>query len=393
MSSRFNSLVAEASKNAKNTMDSFMIGTFVLNFVVSFSMKKLLQSMRVLQLISFMVFLKINFTPISKFFMEQLHAFVTFKVVPPEFMLLILAKLGVKNQREETTAFQSSTRRLLEEEPEAASPPVERSMLEDLNLIIVGVVGFGVLMIIGGVAILCFRNRPHLHKKLKHKLLVIFFNALHQTMTNASLPIIINAMYQIQANVAFGKSTFASFAPILIITVFGVYPLVVSKLMPQYLKKLESDQLFAACHLSSLSNLSPQKLAFLIPIHLRRLLYCSVLVFLISTPGLQIVSVTLISEAMILLLAMQPFEEREVGRHEVLSEVVIIVFAYHVILVSDMVPASEQDLKHAVGISMICFLTLVMVFFIFRIVRPFARICRLKIKRQLKIMNHKRQSK
>lgn len=51
-------------------MNSFMIGSFLLNFLISFSMKKLLQAIRVLQLMAFMVFLNINFNPISHFFLN-----------------------------------------------------------------------------------------------------------------------------------------------------------------------------------------------------------------------------------------------------------------------------------------------------------------------------------
>ena len=114
MSSKFNQILASSSTSAKTSLNTFILGTFVLNFVISFSMKKLLQSMRVLQLIAFMVYIQINFTPISKFFMQQLHSFVTFKVVPPELMQLMLTKIGINQQgtTDEASSEKSATRRL-----------------------------------------------------------------------------------------------------------------------------------------------------------------------------------------------------------------------------------------------------------------------------------------
>ena len=63
-----NQLIAGAGSSIKSSMNSFMLGSFTLNFVISFSMKKLLTAIRVLQMVAFMVFLRVGFSPISMLF-------------------------------------------------------------------------------------------------------------------------------------------------------------------------------------------------------------------------------------------------------------------------------------------------------------------------------------
>ena len=162
---------------------------------------------------------------------------------------------------------------------------------------------------------------------------------------------------------------------------FVFYPFVVNWRMPRLKKKLESDQVFADCHRSSLNSLKFEQLPFVIPIHLRKILYCAVLVFLAALPGIQIIIVVGLSEMMMILLAAQPFEERDLGRQEVANEVIILVFVYHVILISDFVPQSQQEFKHFVSLSMVGFLTLVVLYFLFGIVRPLFYNCHLRWKR------------
>ena len=67
MSSGINQMLVPTSNGANKSMNSFMLGSFAMNFLISFSMKKLLQAIRVLQLIAFMIFLEINYTPIAKY--------------------------------------------------------------------------------------------------------------------------------------------------------------------------------------------------------------------------------------------------------------------------------------------------------------------------------------
>ena len=73
-------------------------------------MKKLLTAIRVLQLIAFMIFLEINYTPIVKYVIQKIYEFVTFKVVPPEAMEWITTTIGLRKSK---SAEESPTSRRL----------------------------------------------------------------------------------------------------------------------------------------------------------------------------------------------------------------------------------------------------------------------------------------
>jgi hypothetical protein len=69
MENGVNVAAASVGKSIEQAMDSMMIGNFVVNLFVSASMKKLLQGIRVLQVLAFFVFIRVNFTPISELFL------------------------------------------------------------------------------------------------------------------------------------------------------------------------------------------------------------------------------------------------------------------------------------------------------------------------------------
>ena len=96
MNSKLNAALAKTSESMESSMNSMLAGSIVVNFIVSFSMKKLLEAIRVLQIIAFFTFLEINFTPISMLFLQSLYNFTTFKVVPEELMDKIMIFFGIK---------------------------------------------------------------------------------------------------------------------------------------------------------------------------------------------------------------------------------------------------------------------------------------------------------
>ena len=176
-----------ASGSASTSMNSFMIGSFLFNFVISFSMKKLLEAIRVLQLIAFMVWLKINFSPISLFVMNQMYKFVTFKVVPPEVMDLMLYKLGLKKMGGVSNDQQAQqTLRVLQEtqdqgnEEETGAKAADFDLLSSMNIMLVGGMGAMVFFIIAVVTYyLMVKNHPIFVKKMKNKLTALSFNGIH----------------------------------------------------------------------------------------------------------------------------------------------------------------------------------------------------------------------
>ena len=95
MQDSFNVAAASLSDSMGSTMDTLMIGSFAINFVVSVSMKKILGAIRVLQIIAFFVLIKIEFPPICKLFLEAVYRFTTFRVVPDELMDVVLEEVGI----------------------------------------------------------------------------------------------------------------------------------------------------------------------------------------------------------------------------------------------------------------------------------------------------------
>ena len=78
-------IVASAQTVAKTievTMDGILIGSVAINFIVAVSLKQILTAIRVMQIVAFLSFVEINFTPISMIFMKSIYNFTTFKVIP-----------------------------------------------------------------------------------------------------------------------------------------------------------------------------------------------------------------------------------------------------------------------------------------------------------------------
>lgn len=147
-------------------MNTFMLGSFTLNFLISFSMKKLLNAIRVLQMIAFMVFLDVGFSPISLLFIQQIYRFVTFKVVPDEIMNSILLFLGLKTVGSGRDGA-SAGRRLQESiGGEGLVVIEEQSFLQDLNFMLFGAVGSGSALIVGVIVLWFLRKNRKIKRKL-----------------------------------------------------------------------------------------------------------------------------------------------------------------------------------------------------------------------------------
>jgi hypothetical protein len=100
------------------SLNTLLFGSYILNAFFNLSMKKLLQAIRVIQMIAFFFLIQVNFTPISWLFLEKIYSFVTFKVIPDQLMSDFLILLGFKEENLTKTA-QSTTHRLLQEVDQA----------------------------------------------------------------------------------------------------------------------------------------------------------------------------------------------------------------------------------------------------------------------------------
>ena len=63
-----------------------LVGQLVSNFFIATSMKEILTSIRMLQIVSFFIYFEISFTPVSKLFLKTINDFAMFKLIPDEQM-------------------------------------------------------------------------------------------------------------------------------------------------------------------------------------------------------------------------------------------------------------------------------------------------------------------
>jgi hypothetical protein len=54
-------------------------------------------------MVSFLVYININYVPVTKLFLESINKFATFKMIPPEIVDKILEFLGMAAKLEETS--------------------------------------------------------------------------------------------------------------------------------------------------------------------------------------------------------------------------------------------------------------------------------------------------
>ena len=70
----------------EQSMNTLLIGSFIVNIFISLSMKKLLESIRVFQIIAFFILIQISFPPLANIYLQTIFSFATFKIVPKEII-------------------------------------------------------------------------------------------------------------------------------------------------------------------------------------------------------------------------------------------------------------------------------------------------------------------
>lgn len=122
----------------------------------------MIRAIKVLQYVSFMIQIRINFTPISKMLLTYMFTFSTFKVLPPELIDHILQSLGISTQNEGFPQTASAKKRLLEaimEREITQSTKVKPiSFAQNMNLILVAGVAFVLFLFISLGFALYLRN-------------------------------------------------------------------------------------------------------------------------------------------------------------------------------------------------------------------------------------------
>jgi hypothetical protein len=93
-------LILETFESVDASTKVIMIGTVIANLILKASMKKLLQTIKVFQLIAFFYVLNIEFPPLADLVLGKIYEFATFKVIPNELMVKISKALGFEKGSE-----------------------------------------------------------------------------------------------------------------------------------------------------------------------------------------------------------------------------------------------------------------------------------------------------
>ena len=330
-------------------MNSAIVISIVINFVISFSMKKLLETIRVYQLTAFFVLLFINFPPITKDVLLAIYSFATFKVVPKQAIRDVLDLFGLDSStllirdREE-----AEKRRRLFEASDALNFSLggtrANSLIEDLNAIVVAIVGVICLGLLFCLLLICRSRCPSVSEKLQKKVKTKFFNVVHQMFNNAALPMLVTSLTKIKHAIEAEKADSAVASEIFIICIFCIYPLATFRYLNLKGKKLDASTFieFNSLHKHAYINLrlwQALSLSFILVAHFRRILFATVIVLLSQFPWLQIHLILFLSIIlMCFILSERPLASRWLNRHECLTEVVVLVSCYHLLLITDFVP-------------------------------------------------------
>lgn len=223
-------------------MDGALIGSMAVNFFVSVSMKKLLEAVRVLQIISNFAFLEINFPPITKLFVQAIYKFCTFKVMPKGAMDKILIFLGLKESLSGGEEEEAPTSRLLQEvvQPETKGSSFESmgfksnaSMFEQMNAMLMALIGFILVLLFLLFGALLVKRFPKLKAILQKINETLFFNTIHQVIKNTVIPMSISALFSLKSMIELGQPVTQMISPLTTITFFLLYPIVMMRYLVQ----------------------------------------------------------------------------------------------------------------------------------------------------------------
>jgi L-cystine uptake protein TcyP (sodium:dicarboxylate symporter family) len=65
-------------------LNSVLFSSFIINFFIAASMKKILKSIRVMQIISFLGFIEVSYSAVAILFNKHIYNFATFNIVPKD---------------------------------------------------------------------------------------------------------------------------------------------------------------------------------------------------------------------------------------------------------------------------------------------------------------------
>ena len=93
---------------------------------------------------------------------------------------------------------------------------------------------------------------------------------------------------------------------------------------------------------------------------------------------------------MIMIIHHMPFQTFKINKIEAMNEIVMILFVYHIILLSDMYPITELDFKKGVSISMIILMLICLFAFIYSLLSPLVFSIYKKVKSKI-LLRHRIQ--
>jgi hypothetical protein len=330
--------------------------------------------------------------------LEAIYRFTTFKVVPDELMDVVIEKMGMQDSPAaiESQTVGQSGRRLQQQEAGGGS------LLKSLNTLALGGFALAVMGCCACIGKMLMVRFPKVRVWVA-KLVIAIVNALHNAFNTAALPIMMNTLENLKQGFIAKKSFLSLFGPILILSFFLYYPIFVFKFLSKHIQMCRSPEqhpVFYKKHKSAFSGLRLEQtkthdnmLSFILIVLYRRTIYTIVIVLLSGFPAIQIGLIILISTLMMIaFINTRPFFLPHENALQGFNEIIVILSAYHLILISDFVPAQFSMFHEWAGNSMVLVIMLTTLGFLVNIFYDLAKmvIKKIRTRRQKKKFEEKR---
>jgi hypothetical protein len=133
-------------------------GNFLAKLMVGITMKKFMEATRVLQIISFFILIKINYTPPSSLFLTKIYELCIFKILSDEAIQWFLIWCGAKIESERSLVIIGERLEVGEKQSKIAE--LLESLLTNLNILAIGVFIFLVFSVLVIVSLCIYQRSP-----------------------------------------------------------------------------------------------------------------------------------------------------------------------------------------------------------------------------------------
>jgi hypothetical protein len=283
-----NVAAVEVGEKLQWSLETMFVGSFIANFFVSVSMKKLMEATRVLQIISFFILIKISYSPVSFVFMTKIYEFGIFKIIPESAIAWALIQTGLKQPYGTQLVIEING-----EERDKQPRSAINEQIISMNILGLGAAFLLVSAVLVSILLFLLRRCPRVKTSFKKKYVPLIYNAVHASFKTAILPLLI-----VQLSLAKNMNDSgdpvgmkAYYLPSAILAAAIFYPLGMHIFLNRnYQALVDNDSEFSNKHKEAYENIltstNESKLGFVLVTHFRRLIYALVIVFMVPVPSL-----------------------------------------------------------------------------------------------------------